>query len=307
MTLAAVLTRKWVQLQAATLRIRVLNKQLETLQQRIDLHEIRLGRGLASGIAVTRQEEFINERRRQLARARQELALTRHQLASLVGQPAQTFSLSVPSELPDLPERPPLGSSLALLERRPDVRACFARLQAGDERIAAAVADRFPQLTLSADLFTDATQVSRLGRVLLSTLEAAVKDVLFDGGYARTQVASAMARTRQDLYRYKDAVLNAFKDVADALENETRQQERIRYVCQQEKAARQGLALARLSYMNGNGSLLAVLEARVRVQDLEIRQIRERMQQLVFRIQLHRALGGQWPETVKKYLETAHE
>lgn len=307
MTLAAVITRKWVQLQAVTLRIQVLNKQLETLQERVVLQEIRLGRGLGSGIAVTRQEEFINERRQQLALARQELALIRHQLACLAGQPPQTFSPTVPPELPDLPERPPLGTSLALLQRRPDVRAAFARLQSGDERIAAAVADRFPQLTLSADLFTDATQISRLGNVFLAILEAALTDVLFDGGYARAQVASAMARARQDLYRYKDAVLNAFRDVADALENETRQQERIRYVRQQAGAARQGLALARLSYLNGSGPYLAVLKARVRVHDLEIRQIREQMQQLVFRIQLHRALGGRWPETLQQHLEKTHE
>lgn len=307
MTLAAVITRKWVQLQALTLRIRLLNKQLETLQQQILLMEIRLGRGLASGIAVSRQEEFINERRHQLALARQEFELTRHQLACLAGQPPQTFSLTVSPELPDLPKRPPLGTSPALLKRRPDVQASFARLQAGDEQIAAAVADRFPQLTLSADLFSNATQVSHLGSVLLSTLQAAVTAVVFDGGYTSAQVESAMARTRQALYQYKDAVLNAFKDVADALENETRQQERIRYVHQQTRAARQGLSLARLSYMNGDVPYLTVLEARVRLHDLEIRKIRERMQQLVFRIQLHRALGGQWPERLKNHLEKTHE
>lgn len=302
MTLAANITRRWLQLQSVQLRIEILHQQLKTMQQQIALNDRRLGSGLIQGFEVSRQEQRLNQLQGQLAQSSLEYELVKNQLALLVGRVPQKFAVAATADLPPLGARPPLGLSAELLQRRPDVQAAFTALQAADERIAAAVAAQLPKLTLSAQVFSDATSAGGLGDLIFWTLQAGIKDTLFSGGYEQAQVEAAEARARQALYQYKDAVLQAYRDVADALAKEKQQRKRLRFLRKQLKAARQGQTLSEVSYVNGAASYETFLEAQMRLQELEIEAVKARQFLLVYRLQLHRALGGKWPTAMEKLL-----
>lgn len=307
MTVAASVATRWLQLKGALMRMNLLEAQLETMRRQVALNHKRLGSGLMRGFEVSRQEQHLSGLKEQLTVAGREYQLLHNQLALLVGEPSQIFTYQAEASLPRAGSLPPLGLSAGLLKRRPDIQAAFARIRAGDQRVAAAVADRLPTLRLSLDFFTDAAELAKLGDLLLWTLSAGIEDTLFDGGYEKAQVAAAKARTRQALFDYKDVVLKAYREVADALENERRQRKILEHVRQQLQAARRGLQLSEVSYVNGAVNYETFLEALMRLQQLELQQVQAQRQLLTFRLQLHRALGGAWPEDMEGVLSRSSD
>jgi outer membrane protein TolC len=89
-------------------------------------------------------------------------------------------------------------------------------------------------------------------------------------------------------------VLAAIKEVEDALESEIRQREHIDGLQAVKEAAQKGLAEAIGRYRNGLSDYLPVLTQLLAVQDLERNLINQQTALVLFRVGLHRALGGGW-------------
>ena len=88
--------------------------------------------------------------------------------------------------------------------------------------------------------------------------------------------------------------LQAFKEVEDALVAETRQREFLRLTQDQLDVARTTLEQAEQRYLQGLNDFLPVLTALQSVQRTEQTVLSARRQLISQRIQLHRALGGDW-------------
>ena len=72
--------------------------------------------------------------------------------------------------LPDLPPLPATGLPAELIERRPDVREAYLRVQAADRDLAAAITERYPRINLSAALDTAAERPADLFNTWISSL-----------------------------------------------------------------------------------------------------------------------------------------
>jgi outer membrane protein TolC len=94
------------------------------------------------------------------------------------------------------------------------------------------------------------------------------------------------------LAAYRESVLNAVKDVQDALVREAGQAETVAALVKQLDAARQSEREADRRYRKGAESYLSVLNARLGAQDLERSLADARYQHAAYRVQLYRALGG---------------
>jgi outer membrane protein TolC len=71
-------------------------------------------------------------------------------------------------------------------------------------------------------------------------------------------------------------------------------------VDEQVQIAGETLREARLRYVNGLSDYLPVLTALRSVQLLEQEQLAQQKQLLTYRITLHRALGGSWPDELTR-------
>ena len=74
------------------------------------------------------------------------------------------------------------GLPADLIRRRPDVRGAYLRLRAADEEAAAAAADRFPRISLTARAETSAEKARDLFDNWLAGLAANLVAPLFEGG-----------------------------------------------------------------------------------------------------------------------------
>jgi outer membrane protein TolC len=212
----------------------------------------------------------------------------------LLGMPpdqAPQVTAKVFRELPPLPET---GLQSLLLERRPDVRAAWLRLEAADQRVAAAVADRFPRLSLTGRTNTTDEHIEDLFDDWLATIAANLLAPLIDGGQRRAEVERSQAVAAENFHIYGQTVLEALAEVENTLIQEQRQQEHLVSITRQLELAEQAFGRIRDRYLNGAEDYQRVLGALLSKQLLQRTQLLAQRELFVNRINLCRALAGGW-------------
>ncbi|WDR89466.1 efflux transporter outer membrane subunit [Burkholderia ambifaria] len=218
-----------------------------------------------------------------------------HAIATLIGEPASTFSLP-PNPLTAQPPIPPVDVPSALLERRPDIAAAERRAASANEQIGVAIAAFFPTLTLSAtggfqssvwsQLFTLPARFWTVGPQLAATL--------FDAGLRAAQTDAARATYDQDVAAYRLAVLTAFQDVEDNLASQRILAQEVDVQRQAVDSAEHALAIVTNQYKAGTVAYLNVLSAQTTAFTAQQKLATIAGQRMVSSVALVKALGGGW-------------
>jgi outer membrane protein, multidrug efflux system len=193
------------------------------------------------------------------------------------------------------PEVPP-GLPSDLLARRPDIRQAEANLAAANFDIAAARAQYFPIVSLTASFGSEASQLSNLfsGPATVWSLAGSLLQPIVAAGRIGAQVDAATARRQQAEITYVGTVQSAFRDVHDALVAHRTARDSL--TAQDERRARFADAenFADQRYRGGYSSYLEVLDAQRNLLDAErarVAALRDRQTAL---IDLYKAIGGGW-------------
>jgi NodT family efflux transporter outer membrane factor (OMF) lipoprotein len=236
------------------------------------------------------------------------LALAHDGISVLLGRAPGS---PVGGELSVLPEPPEFKKHIPseILSRRPDVRAALKHVQASDERVAEAVADRFPSFNLvgsyggSSDKLSDVLESPNIFWNLLLEISMPI----IDGGKRRAEVLRTKAALRESLALYHKTVLNTLRDINSALIKNKTTTENIQLLENVVSAGENTLRVAMLNYMQGIGDYLSVLNAQQRFYDAKQSLLSSRRQLISDRIQLARALGGTWmEEEVRRRIASNH-
>jgi len=294
MTLSAEVVLRYLELLEARQTRAVLEEQAATNRKTLELIELRFKRGRATALDVLQQREILvrSESLLPLQRGREQTLLSA--LAVLQGRaPGENPNLAG-AALPAMPAFPETGLPADLLARRPDLRAAWTRLRAAEWSGAAARADRLPAFRITAGAGYENETVSTLFDNWILNLAGNLSAPLADGGRRRAEVARRAAVVDERLAAYRATALAALRDVHDAVALETVQAEAL-------AAARKQLALAVAArerafdrYGKGQESYLRVLSAITNEQSLRRALVEAERLHLAYRVQLYRALGGDW-------------
>lgn len=295
MTVAGEIVSKWMQIQANRQKKRILHEQIEANKTYLELIELRFRNSLATALDVYQQRENVEQVKAELPPVESEEQLLLHELALLLGRPAGSV-LVADAPLPALASLPGLGLPADLLANRPDIRSAGLDLRSADWTVAAARADRLPSVTLGGEAAYSGAQLATLFNNWMFSLAASVVGPIFDGGYRAAEVEKARGVVDERLAAYKSTVLTAFKEVEDALAQEKWQQRYIEARQAQIAAARIELSEALSRYRQGLDDYLPVLTALFTVQELEVSEADDQADLLLYRVALHRALGGTWTD-----------
>jgi NodT family efflux transporter outer membrane factor (OMF) lipoprotein len=293
-SLAAGVADAWFALKAQETSLSLLRDQIDVSADYVRLTELRFGKGQATALDVYQQRQQEASLRSLLPQAEASAAVLRHQLALLLGRFPRAELPEPSAQLPDLPPRPALGVPADLLVQRPDVRAALQRLEAADQRVAAAVANRLPTIRLSGGAGYQSTEASDLFDEWIWNLLGNAVGPVIDAGSRRAQADGTRAQARAQAASAAGTVLEAMKDVEDALVQEARQAETVAQQEAELHIAEQTLKQSLERYRKGLIEYLPVLTALNSKQALERELINGRRQLLSYRIQLYRALGGEW-------------
>ncbi|NNC25958.1 efflux transporter outer membrane subunit [Salinisphaera sp. USBA-960] len=293
MTTAGDIASDWYKFQELSTRIRLLKRQLKVNKNILELTRFSFKNGQSSAADVLRQRQTVARSKGQIAKTRAQKQSMHNALAVLVGRPPEKFSLP-PGQLVDLPPLPETGVPGTLVMRRPDVRRAFFQVAADNRRVAAALADRYPDVSLSASFNAAANPGSILSH-WVTQLTGSISQTLFDAGAKAAQVEKNRATVDAAVADYQSKMLKALKQVETALSNEKKQKMFLQQLNRQLSLSKKTVANLRLRYLRGATDYFKVLDTVINRQDLQTNQITARFNLLQYRINLYRALAGGVP------------
>lgn len=293
-TLIADLALTWYRLVEQNGQRELLERQRETNQQVLDVVTLRFRRGQVGAADVLRQRQLVESIQGEVDRVEANAAIYAHQLAILTGRPPAEVVAPQVVELTPLAPLPDTGLPSELIQRRPDVRAAYLDVEAADERVAVALADRWPRLTLSARASTSASSVGDLFDFWLVGLAADLVGPILDGDERDAEIDRTRAVLSERLHAYGQTILGSLAEVEDALALEREQRDLIASLERQLALSDQVIERIRDSYTKGAADYLRVLEALATNQSLQRNLLTARRQLVEYRIDLCRALAGGW-------------
>lgn len=298
LALAANVVTTAVQEGSLRAQIRATREIVAAEGQQLSLVERQFDLGGVSRTEVLAQQTQLAQTRATLPPLEKALAQTRHRLAVLAGRlPADAASLpEFDLEELTLPEELPVSVPSSLARQRPDIRAAEELLHAASARVGVATANRYPQVTLAASVGSEATRFGDLvgGGSSVWSLGAGLLQPIFRGGELSARRRAAVAAYDQAEAQYRETVLGAFQDVADALRAIEFDAQTLQVQADAESAAQAALDLARRQFDLGATSYLTLLTAERQYQQARIGVIQAQAARYADTAALFQALGGGW-------------
>jgi NodT family efflux transporter outer membrane factor (OMF) lipoprotein len=217
-------------------------------------------------------------------------------LSILLGRPPGEIPRGAPLASKPLPGDVPAGLPSELLQRRPDVLQSEHALHAQMARIGVAEALRWPTLGLTGALGVESGELSDLtsGDAAFWSVGANLFGPIFEFGKNKRRVEVERARTEQAVLAYEATVLDAFREVEDALVDLRTWRAEYEARARQMGSARAAAALSRARYDGGVTSYLEVLDTERSLFQAELAAAATRQEAFSALIRLYKALGGGW-------------
>ena len=294
--------------------IRTLEKQVVVavnnvkLQERsLQIAEVRFKEGAVSELDVTQAKSLLSDTQALVPRLESSLRRAQNALAILLGVLPGTLTemLIGLAEIPVASEAVIIDIPNNLLRRRPDIRLAELQIATQSPQIGIAKADLYPQFFLFGNIgwrSSDTNSVSvqnSLGDIfsyksLFWNAGPGFNWNILNYGRIRNSVRVEDARLQELVVNYKDTVLNAQREVEDAMVAFTRSKEEERFLKVSVTAAQRSVELSLLQYREGLVDYQRVLDSQRFLATQEERLTEVSGQVSTDLVATYKALGGGW-------------
>lgn len=294
----AQLVRAYFSLRADDALRRLLETTVDAYQQSLRVTRNRYEAGVVPRSDVAQAQTQLRTTQVQLIEVGISRAQTQNAIAVLVGRAPADLSIGRDDRLPP-PPPVPLGLPSELLERRPDIAAAERRVAAANARIGVAQAAWYPTLTLGASAGTQGSAVADLFALpnRVWSLGPALVASLIDSGAREARRAEALAAYDEAVSGYRQTVLDAFRDVEDALVALRMLEYQVAVQRRAERAAAQAVEQVSNQYAAGTVSFLNLLTAQTALLGARRALVELRSRLVDAGVRLVVAVGGGWRQS----------
>jgi len=276
-------------------RLDLSRSTLGSRQESLDIIQKRFNRGVIPEIDLNQAQIQKEIAVAAIPRYQRSIAKTENVMSILLGQYPMAIKTGEELHLQPVPPAIPVGLPSTILERRPDVSGTLAQLHAQTAKIGVAEAMRFPAISLTGLLgvasfelggVTDSGEIWSAG--------AGLTGPIFNWNKNIRRVDIEEERTRQALLEYERVVLQAYREVADALVEIDTLKAQLDSVTRKNDAAKNANKLSKLRYDKGVTSYLEVLDTERTLFSvgLELSELEQQYRNAY--VKLYKALGGGW-------------
>jgi multidrug efflux system outer membrane protein len=296
MTVVADVARVYLELRDLDQQTIIAQSTVETRRQSLDLARSRFEGGVTSELDMRQGESELARAEGQVAAIRLQASQTEQDLNVLLGRMPGTVPRGATLVNQTFRAQLPPGLPSALLQRRPDIHEAEQQLRSANAMIGAAIAARFPTISLTGAGGTRTDAIENLFKAGTGFWHLATNILLpiLNAGRSGKQVAIERARTEAAVAQYDQVVLNAFREVENGLMALEQLRIQVDAAGRQVAAARRAVVIAGDRYQGGVDNYTTLLDAQRVLADAELGESSLQRQQRVAVVQLYRALGGGW-------------
>jgi NodT family efflux transporter outer membrane factor (OMF) lipoprotein len=294
----AELAQSYMQLRGTQNRLGIAERNLRLAGENVELVNTRFGNGVATTLDLAQARAQQATIAATLPPLRTQEAELINAIGLLLGDAPRALEAELHRTrmLPRVPDKVPLGLPGTLVRRRPDVREAEARLHEATAQTGIAVANFYPDVTLNGAASVESLHLSNLFSPASDAfaLGPSISIPIFEGGQLKGALALRESQQREAAIFFQKTVLQAWREVDDALtaygEVQRRRADVARAVAQNQaalQAARQRYSEGALDFLNVNSTQAQLLQSENDLADNDT-QIATDL------VNLYRALGGGW-------------
>ena len=294
----AELARDYIQLRDTQALLQIAHQNLEIARDATKLTQTRVREGVTTDLDVANASAQVATIESLIPTLESRSETTINAIGVLLAeQPgALRQMLAEAGDVPGLPNQVPIGFPSELVQRRPDIRKAEAQLHAATAAIGMAKADFYPRISLNGSAGFQSLQLSNLadwasGQFVVGP---SITLPIFEGGRLKGTLQLREAQQQEAAIVYKHTVLQAWREVDDALivyDAEQRRHDRLEEVVSLNLRA---LSIARQRYKAGAVDFLDVLNVQRQLLDAQSNLEQSKADAAANLITLCKVLGGGW-------------
>jgi outer membrane protein, multidrug efflux system len=295
-TLISNIATSYYQLREFDSQLEFAKKTLEADNEILRINTVKFKGGESAITDVYQADLLVQQAQAQVVLSQEGIAQTENQISILLGRNPGAVSRGL--ALVDQPHLAviPAGIPSSILERRPDVLSAEQNLVAANANVGVAKAAFFPQISLTGEFGAQSTAVTSFlqGPATFWAIGGQLAQPLYQGGRIRANYDLAWAQRDEAELRYKQAVQNAFGDVANTLVGYNQSRLYRGKIEEQTSTYRETARLANVRFNGGATSFLEVLVTEQQYFTSELALAQAWNTEMQNYVQLYQALGGGW-------------
>ena len=294
MTLVSEVAKAYFELVALDKELEIVTNTLDTRREAIHQAQLRFEAGLTSEIPYQQAKVELASAATLIPDLETRIAKKESQIALLAGEFPGKVERRKSFDNILLPKEVPIGLPSELLLRRPDIRMAERNMDAAEAAVGIAWADRFPKLVFSLSGPLENNSFEGLFKAPYLYVLGNLTSPIFSFGKKKAKYEAEIAAFDQARLEYEKCVLEAFKEVNDALINFDNAHRSSGLKRSFLEATDKYLELARLRYINGDIMYLDLLDAQRQYFDAEVNYSNAILNEYLAFVELYKALGGGW-------------
>lgn len=297
-SLVAEVALTYVNLRTLEARLEITQSNVAVQEQTFALVQWRTEAGLTTALDVAQAAANLATTRAQVPLLERDVAQSRNKLGFLTGEASADIDsiLGMATTIPVTRESVAIGVPSDTVRQRGDIRSAERNLAVQSARVGIATANLYPSFRLVGFIGRSASDLSGLTERTAQTtnLAASVTAPIFNAGQLRANVAVEDALYAQALASLEKTVLNALREVEDALAAQTAANERTAYLHLAVREAERANVFASQEYKAGLTDFNRVLDTQRTLLTAQEQLVLNQSAESTATIQLYKAVGGGW-------------
>lgn len=284
----------YFELMALDNELDIITRTLDTRQEDLNKAKLRFEGGLTSEIPYRQAVVEYATTASLIPDLQRKIETKENEISVLTGQMPTTIKRADISRYKDAVLLPQVGIPSDLLKRRPDIRAGEQSLKASMAKVGYAWADRFPRFTIGLQGGLENNAFEGFITSPMTYMIGELAAPIFSFGKRKAKYEAAIKAYDAERYQYEKLVLQAFKEVNDAVIAYTSANEKVDLMDNLKESAQKYLDLALFQHINGHVNYINVLDAQRSYLNAEIDLSNAIRDEYIALIVLYKALGGGW-------------
>ena len=293
-TLIANVASSYYQLMALDNKLEILIRTLKTREEDLNKARLRFAEGLTSEIPYQQAQVEYASTAALIPNIQRQIKIKENEISILTGEMPSNIQRSQIQRHEISINILHLGIPSELIKRRPDITAAEQSLKAQMAKVGYSWAERFPRFIINLEGGLENTAFKGFFTAPLTYALSELTAPLFAFGKRKANYDAAIQAYDAERYQYEKKVLQAFKEVNNAVISYSSANKQVELMENLRNATKKYLDLAHVQYINGQINYIDVLHAQRSYLNAKINLSDAICNENIALIELYKSLGGGW-------------